>query len=183
MRFYGPAQWLDYYDTHEIMCALYYTSCCIQQNYRMHFIEYYQVRSEVHSWLHSIVNSNPAWHTLPTNLSRFSQVHSKYAPKYTSKYILKYTPVHALKDSINCTWWHSPSLLDCTLPSKLSSTLPRTLSRTLPIALDGKCSLLDYTLASKLSRCSQAHSQARSLGWCQLPSMAHSQAAWLYAPE
>jgi len=66
------------------------------------------------------VCSQPAWLTLPSKLSRRSQVHSEYAPKYTSEYVLKYTPEHALKDAPNCTRWHTPSLLDCTFPSKLS---------------------------------------------------------------
>jgi len=69
----------------------------------------------VYSWLHSIVHSQPAW----VMLSRRSQRHCEYAPKYT-QYILKYTPGHALNDPLNCTRWHTPSLLDCTLPSKLS---------------------------------------------------------------
>ena len=59
-------------------------------------------------------------YTLSRKLSRRSQVHSEYTPKYTSKYVLKYTPGHAFKDAPNCTRWHTPSLLDCTLSSKLS---------------------------------------------------------------
>jgi len=45
------------------------------------------------------------------------------------------------------------------------------LSRTLPIALDDTPSLLDYTLLSKLSRRSHAHSRARSQVHSQLHSM------------
>jgi hypothetical protein len=77
------------------------------------------------------------WHTpnlldctLPSNLSRRSQIHSEYASMYTSEYVLKYTPEHALKDTSNCTRWRTPSLLDCTLPSTLSR------GKTLPISLD-----------------------------------------------
>ena len=123
----------------------------------MHCIAHFQVRSALHSWLHSIVHSQPAWLTLPSKLSRYSQEHSEYAPKYTSEYIpkytseyvLKYTPGHAPKDTPTCTRWHTPSLLDCPLPSKLS-------------------------------RRSQAHSQVRSQGRSQLHSIAHSQPACLY---
>jgi hypothetical protein len=58
-------------------------------------------------------------YTPPSSLPRRSQVHSEYAPKYTSEYVPKYTLEHAFKDAPNCTRWHTPSLLDCTLPSKL----------------------------------------------------------------
>ena len=116
MRSYGPAIWLDYYDTHVIMGAWYYTSCCIQQNCQMHFIALAQVRSEVHSWLHSIVHSQPAWLNLPTDSWGRFQVHCKYAPKYTSEYVLKHTAGHAAMDAHTCTRWHTVSLLDCTLP-------------------------------------------------------------------
>jgi len=73
---------------------------------------------------------------------------------------------------------------------KLSSTLLGTLSSTVPIALDDTPSLLDCTLTSKLSRCSQVHrvrsevhSQACSQWHSQLHSLAHSQPAWLYTPK
>ena len=120
MTSYGPASWLDYYDTHGIMGAWYYISCCIQYNCQMHSIARSQVCSELHSWLHSIVHSQPAWLTLPSKLSRHCQVHSQYAPKDTSKYVPKCTPGHALKDAPYCTPCHTPSLLDWTLSSKLS---------------------------------------------------------------
>jgi len=82
----------------------------------MHFFAHSQVRSEVHAWLHLTVHSQPAWLTLWT----CSQGNSKHAPKYPSEYVLKYTPGHAHQDTPNCTRWHTPSLLDCTLPSTLS---------------------------------------------------------------
>jgi hypothetical protein len=88
----------------------------LKPNCQMHFFARSQVRSDVHFWLHSTVHSQPAWPTL----SRHSQVHSKYASKYSSKDFLKYTPRHALQDVPNCTQWHTPSLLDCTRPSKCS---------------------------------------------------------------
>jgi len=88
----------------------------LKPNCQMHFFARSQVHSEVHSWLHLTVHSQPAWLTLP----RRSQENSKYTPKYSSEYVLKYPPGHALQDATNFTWWHTPSLLDCTLPSKLS---------------------------------------------------------------
>ena len=48
------------------------------------------------------------------------------APMYTSEYVFKYPPVHALKIPRNCTWWPTPSLLDCTLPSRSPDTLKNT---------------------------------------------------------
>jgi hypothetical protein len=57
---------------------------------------------------------------LPSKLSRYSQIHSEYTAKYTSEYDLKYTLRHPFQNPSNCTRWHPPSLLDCTLPIKLS---------------------------------------------------------------
>jgi len=50
--------------------------------------------------------------TLPACWTLCSQV--------CSQHTLNHTPEHALKYTPNCTWWHAPSLLDCTLPSNLS---------------------------------------------------------------
>jgi len=161
MRFYGPARWVDYYVMHVIMCARYYTSCCIQQHCQMHFIARSQVSSQ--DDLKTISSTLPTMlsNTLPIALNDIlpgclticSQVHSEYeAPKYTSEYILKYTPEHTLKDAPNCTRWDTAILLGC-------------------------------TLQSKLSRRSQAHSRARSQVHSQLHSMTHSQPAWLYTPK
>jgi len=151
----------------------------------MHFIARSQVRSEVHTWLHSIVHSQPAWLMLPTNLSRCSKVHCEYAPKYTSEFVLMYTPGHPPKDAHTCTRWHTARLLDshtsaqealkhtpkhtpkydsnCTrwyTPSLFGSTLPSTLSRgkTLPISLDYMltCTLLHARSRDLLSCRSQA---------------------------
>jgi len=149
MRSYGPTQWLDYYDTYAILCPGYYTSHCIlyitlhktklKASCQMDFRACFQVRSEVHSGLHSIAHSQPAWlyvrklafktlsRTLPSTLSsKFpialddtlqacltipSQVRSQDAPKYT------------------------PSTLPCTPPGMLSRTLPIALDGTLPACL------------------------------------------------
>jgi len=186
MRSYGPTRWLDYYDTHAILCAgyyihhaAYYTSCCIlyitlhttnlKASCQMNFIARSQVRSEVHSWLHSIAHSQPAWLYAP-NCSRWhtpslldlrsqvsSQVHSEYAPKYTSKYVLKYTPGHALKDASNCTRWHTPSLLDCTLPIALDGTLPACLTVCSQLLSMANSQPAWLMLSSKLSRLFQVH--------------------------
>jgi len=72
---------------------------------------------------------------------------------------LKHTPEHAVNFTPNCTRWHTPSLLDC--------TLPRWLSRR-----------------SHVHRvCSQVHTRACSQRRTQLHSMAHSQRACLYTPK
>jgi len=91
----------------------------LKPNCQMHIIACSQVRSEVHSWLHSVVHSQPAWHTFPsTPLSTFSstlpgmltrtlpialdgtlpaclsirsRVSAQDTPKYTSEYAPKYT--------------------------------------------------------------------------------------------
>ena len=125
----------------------------------------------IRSQLLSMAHSQPAWLTLPSKLSKRSQVHSEYAPKYTSVYVLEYTPGRAPKEAPNCTRWHTPSVLDYTLPSKLSRRSQEHLwVRTqvhLRVALKytpeyvlkytPNCtrwhtpSLLDCTLSSKLS--------------------------------
>jgi len=163
---------------------------------------------------HSLMDApkDTRWHTpslldctLPSKVCRRSQVHSEYAPKYTSEYVLMYTPGHALKDAPNYTRWHTPCLLDCTRANKLSrrsQTHSRAHSQlhsmTLPACLTIRCqvhseyapkyttgyvlkfspghalqdapnctgwrtpSLLDGTLPSRFSRCTEAHSWARS---------------------
>ena len=138
LRFCEPTHWLDYYDTDAILCAWYYTSCCIlyimlyktnlNASCQMHFIACFQVHSEVHSqtaWLYGH-NCSP-WHT-PSLLDSHSQVSFQDAPKYIpnniSKYVLKYTPGHTFMNTPNCTVWHSPSLHDCKLPIALNGTLP-----------------------------------------------------------
>jgi hypothetical protein len=120
--------------------------------------------------------------TLPACLTIRSQVSTQDAPKYTSEYVLKYILEHALKDVPNCTRWHTPSLLDCTLPSKLSrhfkvhtkyalkytskyvlKFIPEHVLKDAPNCTRWyTSSLLDCTLLSKLSRHSQAHSRACS---------------------
>jgi len=125
----------------------YYTSCC-KASFQMHFNACSQVCSEVHSWLHSMAHSQPAWlhapkytpSTLPsTPPSTFSStlpcMHSRMHPvaldgtlpacltvrsQASPQDALKHTAEHALKYTRNCTRWHTPSLLDCTLPSKIS---------------------------------------------------------------
>jgi len=121
MRSNGPAHWLDYCYTHVMMCTWYYKSCCIEQNLKRNHQIYLKlapspVCSDVYSWLHSIVHSQPAWQML----AGYSQEHNEYTPTYSSMYVLKYTPGHALNDTPNCTQWHTSSLLDYMLPSKLA---------------------------------------------------------------
>jgi len=116
---YGPTCWLDHYDTHAILCAGYYTplhTTNLKASCQMHFI----ARSQVHSWLHSIAHSQPAWlytpncsrwHT-PSLLDLRSQVSSQDAPKYT--------PGHALNDAPISSRWHTSQPAWLTLSSKLS---------------------------------------------------------------
>jgi len=68
--------------------------------------------------------------TLPACLTILSQVSSQDSPMYTCKYVLKYTPELALQDAPNCTRWHTPCLLDCTLPSILSRCSQNALKHT-----------------------------------------------------
>jgi len=101
-------------------------------------------------------------YTLPSKLSRRSQVHYEYAPKYTSKYLLKSMISRTLPNVLNGTLpacltvrsqassqdalKHTPEYAlrytpNCTrwyTPSLLDFMLPSTLSRgkTLPISLD-----------------------------------------------
>jgi hypothetical protein len=100
----------------------------------------------------------------PSLLDLRSKVSSQDSPKYT--------PGHALKDAPNCTRWHTPSLLDCTLPSKLSrrsQAYSRARSQIhSQLHLTTPPSLLDCTLPNKLSRRSQAHSRAHSQVHSQL---------------
>ena len=146
MRSYGPPHWLNYYDTHVIMCAWYYTSCCIQQTWNK-TAKY----TSLHAPKYVLKYTTDCTRLYIPNLHDLrSHVCSEDSPKYTSEHVFLYTPGNPHKDAPNCTRWHTPSLLD-------------------------------YTLPSKLSRRSQAHSWACSQ-WCsQLRSMAHSQPAWLYA--
>jgi len=148
----------------------------LKQNCQMHFFACSQVLSELHSWLHSIVHSQPAWLTL----SRRSQVHSWLSFQ-----------IHS-----HCTRWRTPSLLDCTLPSKLlrraqaySEYAPKYTSTYVLKYTPGhnfkdapNCtwchtpSLLDCTLPSKLSRHSQVHlwvtdKYAPNCTWWYTPSL------------
>jgi hypothetical protein len=199
MRFYGPAIWLDYYDTHAIICAWYYTLCCIQYTWNktakwisLHAPKYalkytpdctwlytpslFDLRSQVHLRARSQVRSRPCWNGCS---QLYSMVHSQPASLYTPKLQLKTFPStppsmlpstppsmlpntppsmlpsthHSMlsrmvlfaldgtlpgcltvrtqlisQDALNCTRWHTPSLLDC---------IPKYALKTLPIALDG----------------------------------------------
>ena len=184
IRSYGPAPWLDYYDTHAIMCAWYYTSCCIQQTW-----------NQTAKWT-SLHTPKYALKYAPDCTRLYTpsllDLHSQDAPKYSSKYVLKYTPGHALKDAPNCTRWHTPSLLDirsqahskyapkytskyvlkytpghalkdapnCTrwhTPSLLGSTLPNTLLRGKTLLIS-----LDYMLT-----CTLLHVRSRGLLSCR----------------
>ena len=97
----------------------------------------------------------------------------------TSKCCLKYTP--------DCTWLHTPSLLD--LHSQVSSqealnhTLRRALKYTPNCTRWHSPSVLDYTLQSQVSTRSQSHSQGRTQVHCQLHLIRHSPHTWLYASE
>jgi len=107
----------------------------------MHFIARSQVRSDVHSWLHSIAHSQPAWIILSSKLQD--------TPNYTPT-TLPSTP---------------PSTFSSTHPGMLSRTLPIALDGTLPACLTVQSQV------SKLSRRSQAYSPARSQIHFQLHSM------------
>jgi len=96
-------------------------------------------RSQVHSWacsqgrsqLLSMANSNLAWQyalktlsstlprtlsrTLPTALDGTLPACMTVRSQVSSQEALKHTPEHALKDTPNCSRWHTPILLDCTL--------------------------------------------------------------------
>ena len=113
MRSYGPVHCLDYYDTHAIMCARYYKSCCIQPNCQMHFIARSQALKTLSRTLPFALND-----TLPPCLTIRSQVSSQDALNHTPEDTLKYTPY--------CTRWHTPSLLDSTLPVSSQDTLKHT---------------------------------------------------------
>jgi len=80
-----------------------------------------------------------------------------------------------------------PNALLCTLPSMLWSTLLIALDCTLPACLTYTLKTLPSTLWVRsqvhLQVRSPVHSRACSEGGSQLHSMAHSQAAWLYAPK
>jgi len=56
MKSYGPARWLVYYETQVIICARYYTSCCLAHLiicFQMHFIARFQAHSQARSQLRS----------------------------------------------------------------------------------------------------------------------------------
>jgi hypothetical protein len=121
-------------------------------------------------------------YTLPSKLSRHSQVHSEYAPKYTSKYVLKSMLFKMLPIALNGTLpacltvrsevssqdapKYTPSTLPSTPPSTLSSTLPSLLSRMLLISLDG-------TPPAYLTLRSQVHSQEGRHSQCHLTICFH----------
>jgi len=159
-RSYGPAHWLDYYETHAIMCAWYYTSCCIQQTWNQtakytsfHAPKYaLKTLSITLPSMLSITLPSMLSSSLPIALDGTLSACWTVRSQVSSQDALKHTPEHALKFTPNCTQWHTPGLLDCTLPSKLS-------------------------------RRSQAHSRACSEVHSQLHSMGHSQPAGLYAPK
>jgi len=69
--------------------------------------------------------------TLPTKLSRRSQVHSEYAPS-TARVRSEYAP-----STLRVRSEYAPSTLPSTPPCWFSSTLLHMLTRMLPLALDG----------------------------------------------
>jgi len=88
MKSYGPAHWLDYYDTCAIMCAWYYTSCCIQQTWNKtakctslhapkYALKYTPDCTRLYTPSLLDLHSQPAWLTLSRKRSRRSQSHSR----------------------------------------------------------------------------------------------------------
>jgi hypothetical protein len=130
--------WLVY-----IMPHTTYLKASSQMNFIACSQVYSEVHSEVHSQLLSMAHFQLAWlmlsrysqvhseyflkytpslldYMLPSKLSRHSQILSEYTPKYTSEYVHKYTPGYVFQDASNCTRWHTPRLLHCTLSIQLS---------------------------------------------------------------
>jgi hypothetical protein len=134
---------LLWYACHYVRLILYIMlhSTNLKSNCQMHFFPRTQMRSEVHTSLHSTVHSQPGWLSLSSKLSRYSQSHSWVCSQ-----------VHSQLHWMAHTY---PAWL-CTTKSTLkplSITLLSTLSSTLPIALD-------CTLAAWLTISSQVSSQA-----------------------
>jgi len=179
--FYGPTDWLDYYDTHAILCTGYYTSHCIPWTWN---------QAARCTSLHApkYTPDCTRWHT-PSLLDLYSEVSSQDAPKYTSGHAPKdaanctrwhtlglldlrsqvssqdtpkCTPGYALNDTHNGTRWHNPSLLDCLLPGQLSRrsvAYSWTHSQVhSELHLTTSPSLLDCTFPRR----SHAHSRERS---------------------
>jgi hypothetical protein len=115
-----------------------------------------------------------------TNLTAGSQMH-----------LIAHSQVHSwlhsiahsqpvVKDSSNCTWWHTPSQLDCTLGSKL----PRRSHAHIRACYQSPIALADTLLAS-LTVQSQIRSQnalkhtPEHVFNSQLHLLTHCQLAWL----
>jgi len=123
------------------MCARYYTSCCTQQHCLMHFIAHSQVCSQdtLKHIPHHTLKYTPhctGWDTpslhenmLPSKLSRRSQVHSKYDDP-------KYPSEYVLKQTPDHALKNDPNYTRWHTPN-----------------------LRGCTLLSKLSWCSQVHSE------------------------
>jgi len=115
---------------------------------------------------------------------------SLHPPKYDLKWTTDCTPLYTPSLLELCAQDSSQDAFEYTL-STLPSTPLSTSSSKLPNALDDTPCLLDYTLQSKLSRHSQVHLRVHFQvhswvcfqGCSQLPSMGHSQPAWLYTPK
>jgi len=106
MRSYVTTHWLDYHNTHAIVCTGYYTSCCIQ-----------------HTWKQAArcTTLHAPKYMLKYTLEYTPGCTWQYTPKEALKVLLsKHTSKHTLNYAANCTWWHTPSLLDCTLQCMLS---------------------------------------------------------------
>jgi hypothetical protein len=139
----------------------------LKESSQMHFIAHSHVRSEVHSWSHSIAHSQPAWLYAP-NCSRWhtpslfdlrSEVSSQDAPKYTL------------------------SSLPSTPLSTFPSTHPGMPSRTLPIALDGTLPGCLTVRSQVSSQDALKHTPKQALKYTPNCTEWHSQPAWLYAPK
>jgi len=128
MRSYGPTDWLDYYDTHGTFCAA-----------------FNQPESKLPDQLHSMLPcmlSTILLIALDGTLAACLNVHSQVS----SEDPLNHTPKHPLKYIPNCTRWHPPSLLDCTLPSMLSRNTQEQLRVFTHVPLRVACK---YTLKWK----------------------------------
>jgi len=87
MNWYGPAHWLDYFDSGAIMCPWYCTSCCTQQTWNQtakcislhtskYTLKYTPDCTRLFTPSLLDLHSEPAWLTLSSKLSRCFQSHS-----------------------------------------------------------------------------------------------------------
>jgi hypothetical protein len=113
----------------------YYTLCCIQWIYQIHFIMRTKISSGEYTWLQSIVHSQRSWPTVPIKFSTFCQVHSRACCEWGSQ-------SHSMSHMLSA-WPHAPKEAHM----RISSILLSILSNTLQITLNDNPRLHDYTLA------------------------------------